>query len=266
MGRQYDPLKDLIQPITADGVWGTVNVTPGDLDNYDNSLRVNNSIKYVSPELYGVQLEALYGVGGVAGDVSAGQTAAVAAAYKNQGLTVATGYFTAKYNPSNVANNSSDTISDSLASSGYAAAASSLQIARLAAAYVVGPVTFGGSYSNTRYKPAVSSVAYSKTESFNSLAAFVNYSVTPAALVGLSYSYTNSRGAQSAIYNQLSAGAEYLLSKRTAVYALVGYQRSSGDTFNGKGVVTATASVGDAGFQSASGSQLLTIVGLRHRF
>lgn len=267
LGRQYDPLKDLIQPLTADATWGTVNVTPGDLDNYDNSLRVSNAVKYTGPIFGNMQIEALYGMGGVAGNFSAGQTVAVAATYKYSGLALAAGYFHSKYDPNNAANNTSDTISSSLASSAYAAAASALQIARIAATYDVAKYTFGAGYSNTQYRPqSTKATAFSKTENFNSASAFVNYKFTPAVIGGLSYSYTNSHGAQSAHYNQLSGGAEYLLSTRTAVYALIGYQRASGQTLTGKLVVPATASVGDSGLQSASGSQVVTYVGLRHRF
>ncbi|WP_250523573.1 MULTISPECIES: porin [unclassified Caballeronia] len=267
LGRQYDPLKDLIQPLTADGTWGTVNVTPGDLDNYDNSLRVSNAIKYVSPVFSNVQIEALYGLGGVAGNVTAGHTMAVAATWRYAGFAFAGGYFYARYDPANAAGNSADIISISLASSGYSAAASALQIARVATTYDVSGFTVGAGYSNTQYKPAfTSATAFNQAESFNSASAFVNYKFTPAVIAGLSYSYTNSRGAQAAHYNQLSGGAEYLLSTRTALYTLIGYQRASGTTLSGKAAVPATASVGDTGFQSASGSQFVSYAGIRHRF
>ena len=62
-GRQYDPVVDLVQGLTEDNYFGGVFATPGDLDNYDNSLRVSNSVKYVSPLFAGFQVEALYGVG-----------------------------------------------------------------------------------------------------------------------------------------------------------------------------------------------------------
>ena len=267
LGRQYDPLKDLLQPLTADNIWGAVNVTPGDLDNYDNSLRVNNAVKYASPVWSNLQLEAMYAFGGVAGNFSAGGTAAVAMTYKFSGFSVGGGYFIAKYDPSNTTNNSSDVINNSLASGAYASAARSLQIARLAATYDIGKFTVGAGYSNTRYKPAVTfATAFQQTEAFNSLSAFVNYKFTPAFLGGLAYSFTNSNGAQSAHYNQIGAEAEYLLSVRTSLYALVGYQRSAGQTLSGNLAVPATASVGDIGYQSASKSQMTTLVGIVHRF
>ncbi|CAN7669666.1 porin [Caballeronia sp. LjRoot34] len=267
LGRQYDPLKDLLQPLTADNIWGTVNVTPGDLDNYDDTLRVSNSIKYVSPLWSNLKLDAMYALGGVAGDFTAGQTIALAASYKFAGFSAAGGYYLAKYNPGTTAGSTSDVSNNSLANSGYAAAARSLQIARAVATYDINKFTIGAGYSNTRYKPAVTSAtAFTETEAFNSLSAFANYMFTPALTGGLAYSYTNSNGAQSAHYNQFAVESEYDISKLTAFYAMVGYQRSAGETLDGNLAVPATASIGDSGYQSATRSQLETFVGIVHKF
>ncbi|WP_244138834.1 porin, partial [Burkholderia sp. BCC1640] len=66
LGRQYDPLIDLVQPITADNYFGSAFATAGDVDNYDNSFRVDNAVKYTSPLVAGVQFEAMYSFGGIA--------------------------------------------------------------------------------------------------------------------------------------------------------------------------------------------------------
>ena len=50
LGRQYDPVVDMVQPLTADNYWGSTFTTPGDVDNNDNSSRTNNAVKYVSPD------------------------------------------------------------------------------------------------------------------------------------------------------------------------------------------------------------------------
>ncbi|MDI9682324.1 porin, partial [Burkholderia cenocepacia] len=46
LGRQYDPLVDLVQAVTADNYFGSVFAIPGYVDNNDNSLSVSNAIKY----------------------------------------------------------------------------------------------------------------------------------------------------------------------------------------------------------------------------
>lgn len=80
------------------------------------------------------------------------------------------------------------------------------------------------------------------------------------ALVG--YNYTRSSGASSAVYQQVNVGVDYLLSKRTDVYAMLGYQHACGQ--NGLG--PAQTVIGSYNVEAGANSQLLTIAGIRHRF
>jgi predicted porin len=80
LGRQYDAMTDVVQPITGDsfsGIWAT----PGDVDNYDDSARFDNAVKWVSPTWSGVSLEAMYAFGGIAGATGSGQVYSGGAAY-----------------------------------------------------------------------------------------------------------------------------------------------------------------------------------------
>ena len=146
VGRQYDPVIDLVQPLTADDSMGSVFATPGDMDNYDNSYRTNNSIKYTSPDLMGLRAAAMYAFGGVAGQIAAGQTYAAAIAYHHGPLGVAAGYFHANSNGGTVATsdalnpNASTFAIASEAITGGFVAANSLQIVRAAASYALAPL------------------------------------------------------------------------------------------------------------------------------
>lgn len=60
LGRQYDSVVDYLQPLTAPGVFGGPIVHAGDIDNTDNSFRVDNSIKYTSPNISGLTFGGLY--------------------------------------------------------------------------------------------------------------------------------------------------------------------------------------------------------------
>src|ERR1700761_2827412 len=93
LGRQYDPLIDLVQGITEDNYFGSAFATAGDVDNYDNSFRVSNAVKYASPVWSGLQFETMYAFGGTAGSTGAQQSYAVAAAYNRGPLSLAAGYF-----------------------------------------------------------------------------------------------------------------------------------------------------------------------------
>lgn len=270
LGRQYDPLVDLVQPLTQDGPFGGVFGTPGDLDNYDNSLRVSNSVKYTSPVIAGLQFEALYGLGGVAGASGSGQTYSFGAAYANGPLALAAGYFFA--NGGNTVTNgvrtwtsSSDSLFNTAINQGFASA-NSIQIVRAGGSYAIGALSFGLAYSNTQYGSDGFS-AFHQTAKFNNGSAFVNYQVTPALRAGVGYNYTSLTGPASAHYNQVNVGGDYALSKRTELYALAGWQQASGHTLNAKGAaVDALASIGDFGVNSGTDTQALAVVGIRHKF
>jgi len=279
LGRQYDPLVDMVQGITGDNYWASIVGTPGDVDNYDNSSRVNNAVKYVSPNYAGLQFEGMYGFSNGAGTTGQGQTWSGAVAYNNGPLGLAAGYYYTS-NPSagrtaaagSTWNSpSSDSIFDSPINNGYSSA-HSIGIARAAAQYAIGPVTFGASYSNAKYRPDGFS-AFTSTETYNVGSAFVNYQVTPAFLVGTGYTYEKASGDTGAHYNQVGIGADYTLSKRTDFYALGAYQKASGTqaTYVTNGGVTtrvtqsAQASIGSFGF-AGTNTQEMVIVGIRHKF
>jgi predicted porin len=270
LGRQYDPVVDLVQAITADNYFGSTFATPGDVDNYDNSSRTSNAIKYLSPTYAGFQFEAMYALGGVAGSTGSGQTWSLAAAYNNGPLGLAAGYFRAD-NTNTLTGGvrttwtgTSDGTFDGPINGGYISA-KSIGIARLAAQYTVGPFTMGASYSNAQYKSDGFST-FGSTEKYNVGQGFFNYQATPALLLGLGYSYTKASGDTSATYHQASLGADYSLSKRTDVYLVGAYQHASGQTRNADGTVSnAQASIGSYGYNGTS-SQELVALGLRHKF
>ena len=268
LGRQYDPIVDLVQGLTEDNYFGGVFGSPGDLDNYDNSLRVSNSVKYVSPLFAGFQVEALYGVGGVAGATGSGQTYSFGAAYANGPLSLGAGYFYANGGNTTTADvrtwtSSSDSLFNTVINSGFASA-KSIQIVRVGGQYAIGAATVGAAYSNTQYGSDGFST-FRDTAKFNNGSLFVNYQITPAVRAGVGYNYTSLTGPSSAHYNQVNLGADYALSARTDLYALAGYQKASGNTLNASGkVVGAQASIGDLGVNSGTDSQALALVGIRH--
>jgi predicted porin len=267
-GRQYDPTVDLVQPITGDA-YGPAFTTPGDADNNDDSIRVSNSIKYLSPTYAGLQYELLYALGGVAGSTSSGETYSAAALYGNGGLSLAAGYLFSKSDGAGgagtadpIQNNSVTPLYDAVAFVG------SRQIAQVAAQYVVGSLTANIRYSNAQYKPYFSYGAFDRTEKFNIGAASLGYQLTPAALLAIGYTYMKSSGASSATYNSIAASSQYFLSKRTTLYATTGYTHASGTTFSSDGtaIVPAGGAVGDLTSSSSTPSQVAVMVGIVHRF
>lgn len=268
LGRQYDPVVDLVQAYTEDAYFGGTFGTPGDVDNYDNSLRVNNSVKYASPVISGLQVEALYGFGGVAGTTGSGQTYSFAGAYANGPVGIAAGYLYANgRNATNGAawSSSAGSLFQSVINDGFASA-KALSSARVSGQYVFGPVTAGAAYSHTEYlRDALSD--YARAAKFNNSSVFVNYRAAPSLLLGLGYNYTLLTWPAKANYKQFNVGVDYALSKRTSLYALAAYQKANGHTLNTAGQqVAAQASIGDYGVSSGTDTQVLTAIGLRSRF
>jgi len=267
LGRQYDPLTDLEQGITGDGVFGAFFTTPGDADNNDNSLRFNNVVKYLSPSFAGLQFEGMYALGGVAGDATAGSAWGGAVAYSMSGLNLAGGYLYTKNN--STAPTSGGFVNDgSLVTEGFGVNAGSFQTAHAAASYTFDKFTVGARYSNSQYKTYVATAVFNGTQKFNVGSAYLQYQFTPSLMAAVNYNYTKSSGVASSNYNQISAGVDYFLSKQTDVYAIAGYAKANGHTLNATGteIVSATANVGDYNDGSSNSKQFLSVVGIRHKF
>lgn len=267
IGRQYDPVVDLVQAITADNYLGSVFATAGDVDNYDDSSRTNNSVKYLSPTYAGLQASVMYAFGGEPGSMGSGQTWSFAAAYTNGPFSVATGYFVANNTngPRTGWGGTSDgTFDGGSINSGYITA-KSIHIARLAAQYTIDKFTLGAGYSNSQYK-ADGFSAFHSTQKYNTGQGFATYQASPALLVGVGYSYTGAGGNTSAHYHQVSVGADYNLSKRTDVYLVGAWQRAHGVAGDGAGgEMPAFASIGSYGYPGTD-SQTMASLGIRHQF
>jgi len=270
LGRTYDPVTDLVQPLTEDNFFSGLFATPGDVDNYDNDLRVSNAIKYISPMMSGVQIEALYAFGGVAGSPGSGQTYSAAISYTSGPLGAAVGYLHADggntlTNGIRTWTSSSDSLFFSAINQGFASA-KSIDIIHAGVQYILGQFTVGVGYSHSQYSRDANS-RFTDAARFNNGAAYVNYAPRSDVLLGVGYNFTKLNGPANASYHQANLGAQYLLSKRTSIYWTAGYQKANGTNLSAAGaLISAQASVGSYGVNSGTGSQLATVVGVRHKF
>jgi predicted porin len=270
LGRQYDPNVDLILPLTADGVYGKTFGTPGDVDNYDDTVRIDNSIKYVSPRYDGLMYEAMYAFGGVSGSTGSGQMYGAGVEYEGGPIAVAAAYYHADGGNTVTGGvrtwtSSSDSFFNSVINQGYASA-KSISISRVGMRYTKSAVTLGVTYSNVQYAADASSV-FARTENFNLVTAIAEYQLTRDAALALGYIFTKSSGDASATYNQVNLGYDYSLSKMTELYALAGWQKASGSTLNTSGkIIPADASIGSYDVNSGTDKQGLLAIGVRHRF
>jgi predicted porin len=272
-GRQYDSIADFSGVFEVADQWSPFyGAHPGDLDNMNNTNRVNNTIKFRSLTYSGFSFGGMYSLGGVAGQFNRNQIWSAGAGYTQGPLSLGIAYVNVKDpNYAYFGNNatSSTTASNMTASrvySGYASAKTQ-EIWSAGAAYSVGAATLGATYSNTQFKdigtlaglPATGAGGDAK---FHNVEVNFKYQFTPALLAGAAYDYTKGYGVNGAKYHQGVIGLDYFLSKRTDVYADVIYQHASGTDSTG------AAAVANINFLTASSTsnQTLAIVGMRHKF
>ena len=117
------------------------------------------------------------------------------------------------------------------------------------------------SYSYSDYAPDGAST-FTRSEKYQNGSVFASWQVTPDFQTTVGYNYTRSTGDSSAKYHQVNFGVDYLLSKRTDLFAIAAYQHASGQ--NGLG--TAQAVIGSYDVNSGASYQVLTVAGIRHRF
>lgn len=278
LGRQYDPLIDLVGSVGGTALLSGVAAHPGDVDNLDHSSRVNNGVKYRSPSWGGFTFGAMYGFGNQPGSMSRQSTWGLGGQYANGPLVWGVGFSHANNDKTGATDTtigswagSSDSAFGSSINAGYASARARDVIAT-AMTYQIGNTTLGANYSHTEYAPGTYS-RFTRTAKFDTVGVLAMYRFTNAFRLGGGYSFTNvnapAANVSGAKYHQFNLAAFYNLSKRTELYALAGYQKASGSTLDAYGnVIDATASVGDAanGMSSATNSQTVVRLGVSHVF
>lgn len=269
LGRQYDSLVDYLAPLTANGNWGgTLFSHPFDNDNTDNSFRVNNTVKYASPDWNGLQVGGTYSFSNATG-FSNNRQYSIGAAYTLGGLQLAAAYLQA--------NNPGKTAGGAIADNDANFTADRLRIFGGGVNYTFGPATVGFVYTKTDVKNPVSTV-YLPTATFAGLGLsatkFQNfeingkYQLTPALFIGAQYVYTDGKfdaaaGSVKPKYHTVGLMADYNLSKRTDVYLQGAYQKVAGDK---------TGTIADGGYvvgtdgPSASANQFAVRAAIRHKF
>jgi predicted porin len=276
-GRQYDMITYFAQIVTSQGplAGSALFAHPGDLDNTANSLRVNNSIRYMSPSYAGFTFGGEYSVGGIAGDTTANSGYSVGAGYSNGPVTLGAAYAFFK-NPTSATAGSGFFTGNASGSSplsgvlnrGYVSA-KAYQVVIAGASYVMGPVILGTSYSNVQYAN-LGGTLLGQTARFNTADFTVRYTFGPALFFSAAYVYTQGKSVQTTAgatvgnqhFNQVSLMADYFLSKRTDIFLEGAYQKASGTSSTGTAAVGAIGNLGD----SSNNHQIGMRLSLRHKF
>ncbi|WP_218627157.1 porin [Caballeronia sp. dw_19] len=288
LGRQYSASNDATATFASGADWAASGLgygtRAGDVDNVDTSNRIQNALKYTSPNYRGVTVGVLYSLGGQAGQFSRNAVTDAAVSYANGPIKLGASYnFTKDPYFSTFGDQGNSSTPTSAAGGtnnmpsriygGYASAGSQ-QIITAGGSYAVGPATIALLYSNTQFQnlgslgnpPGSFGTKYNGgTATFNSGEVNVKYALTPALTLAGAYIYTHNSGADdvgSAKYNQFNLGTIYSLSKRTTLYAIGFFETASGVDSTGK---QAVADFSGSSF-SSNNHQLAAIVGITHKF
>jgi len=268
LGRQYDSMVDYVAPLSLTGTQygGTQFAHPFDNDNLNNSFRVNNSIKYQSPDFGGFKFGAMYGFSNAAGQFTNNRAYSFGASYNYACLNVGVAYLQLNNNTSPGAFNANGAVAGD-----NTFLAGRQQTWGTAVNCTLGPLTAGVVYaqSNVRDDPLISpgqsglpggvnlggGSSHFQNFEWNS-----HYALTPAVTIAGSYTYTQgSIEGVHAHWNQFNLHADYALSKRTDVYLQGVYQRVN----EGSGFV---AYINGLSAASSNSGQVAVTAGLRHRF
>jgi predicted porin len=278
IGRQFSPGFWYVWPITANP-WAFsgagYGAHPGDVDNLDSFRWVNNTVIYTTPTIGGFTGQAMYSFGNLGGSLAEHRIVAVGGGYVNGNVKLGIGYQVANQpnfsfygdipSASATGNNMWSPVSEGFASAG------AQKIFSVGAAYTIGNATVGAVYSNTRYTDlgettvtglTEEEAAYRGTETFNIGEINFKYGLTASLLLGISWSYTDSNGVDAARYQQITAGFDYSISKRTYAYGGAIYQHAAGTNSLG---LPAVAQIGAAN-PSSNNHQTVAVLGFGHNF
>ncbi|MGF6598175.1 putative porin [Paraburkholderia sp. GAS448] len=272
-GRQYDSLVDYLAQTTANGNWGGYLLShPYDNDNTDNSFRVNNTVKYASPDFSGFQFGGTYSLSNDTNFANNRQYS-VGAQYTLGGLLVAASYLQA--------NNPGLTSGGAIATNDANFLSERLRIFGGGVNYTFGSTTLGFVYTNsTVTNPAATDTSVYvgsitppnggtlSALKYQNFEVNAKYQFTPAFFVGGQYVYTtssfeSSTGTPKPKYHTLGLMADYNISKRTDFYAQVAYQHVAGDE---TGTVLDNAYIPGAADVSSTRNQVAVRLAMRHKF
>jgi general bacterial porin, GBP family len=275
LGRQFDVMNDLVGPLTAEfNTWGgSIAAHPFENDNLAaNSVVINNSVKYASPEYHGITFETMYSFSNQAGAFADNRSYGFGLSYAMGPLNLAAGYLQL-----NNAGSGSGAVTTSDTSANFIAQRQ--RVWSLGGNYTFGPATVGLVWSHSQIDNASGVFSFgtgtylgSEDTSSGTLGGSLRldnyeinakYALTPALSVSGAYTYTHGAyNGSTPGWNTAMLQTDYSISKRTDFYLEGVYQNVHGAPADS---VLSHAMLNTLS-PSATNSQVAVTVGMRHAF
>jgi outer membrane protein OmpU len=251
-GRQYDFMATNLTQFSAGTATPSVFAFHlGDLDRL-GAERLDNSVRYVTPDLGGLQLGALYSFGGQPGNFVANSAVALGAKYSYGAFSAGAAYV-GVHNYTEVFGIGTTVLGTRLVGTGPQGLLSPFQVfdklsvSGVGAGYQWGHAFLHGLFTLVDFRQRGASASLRTAEGG------VRYSMTYALSLAGSYAYSKLGQAH---WNQMVAGIDYSLSKRTDIYWNAVVLRAS----NGVRAQLFTLPA------SNSNAQTVVSIGVRHLF
>lgn len=252
LGRQYDFMSTNLTQFAAGTLTPSVFAFHlGDLDRL-GAERIDNAVRYLTPEMAGFQFGALYSFGGQPGNFVANSAAAFGMTYANGPFRAGAAY-TEIHNFTTVFGIGVTVLGTALVGTGPQGILSpfkvfdKLTVAGVGAGYQWGPAFLHGLFTLVKFSQNGASASLRTAEGG------VKYSVNYAFSVSGSYAYSKLGEAH---WNQIVGGIDYSFSKRTDIYCNAVMLRAN----NGVRAQLFTLPAAN------SNSQTVVSLGVRHLF
>ncbi|RKP49348.1 porin [Trinickia fusca] len=252
LGRQYNAAQDVLAPmqIGASTSLTQYALHPFDTDDLNNTFRTDNSVKYATPSLAGVQASAMYAFSNSSA-FARNRSYSLGVSYAHGPVHLGAAYV-------RLDDPAFDT-GGAIPSDNYFSFLKGIvrqQIWGAGGTYEYGDATFGLLYTTSLF-----SLQTGASERFTNYEANLRYRFTPALWFAFGETYTQVHETGSTTpslhYLQTSTGLQYYLSKRTDVYVNAIYQRASSNT---------VAAIEGLSGPSSTRTQVTGVVGIRHKF
>lgn len=263
LGRQYDTNYDFMADTGAAKMFAGNGAHVSDNDNLFGTVRFQNAIKYTSPTYGGFAFAAMYAASNAAGAFADNRAYSATVAYKAGDLKLAAGYLQLN-RPNSTTNANGGAGNDypppfslfkTSAVGSKTAFVDTQRVYALTGSYAIGPTQENLVYSHVQYRYLDGSHLRLDNAEANGV-----WRLNPALSVGLAYIFTIGRYEEinkTPKWHQVDLGIDYLLSKRTDIYAFGIYQKAAGSARNAAIFFVQP---------SSSQTQAEVAIGIRHLF
>ncbi|CAB3790564.1 Outer membrane porin protein [Paraburkholderia ultramafica] len=286
VGRQNEFMYDWVSRVSMEnfnGAGGNTFAHVMDNDNMLGTFRVNNAVKYQSPNYYGLTVGGLFGFSNQAGGFGNNRAYSFGALYNNGPILATLGYTQLNNNINSL--NSSGAVDNSANGSGTGDQNFTAGRQRTFGGglnYTFGPAKVGFVITDTKLNNATAfpgggtlTAANSAYVHFTNYEVNAHYSLTPALTLGAAYTFTdgkfdNPQNSASPKWSQVSLLSDYTVSKRTDLYAVANWSHLNGGlnlAAPGNSSLTAFAGASSyIGGIAATKNQVVVGAGIRTRF